>query len=313
MREIGGYIELDTYSGSMLHSDGIRLNCGRNALAHLIKLHNIRTLWMPKYMCDSCDNVLKTSGVMVKYYQIDEKFRPISFLRNFDEWIYIVNFFGQIDNAYIKKFGKRVIVDNAQAYFQNPIDGLDTIYTCRKFFGVSDGAIVYESKKSEYKYDQDISYERMNFLLGRYEKSAQEFYLEYVQNNALFKNEAIKEMSKLTTNLLCAIDYDNVRRIRTQNFEIVDNLLNKYNKLNLSIPDGAFMYPLYLDNGEVIKKQLLEKKIYVPTLWPAVFKRCDETELEYDMAKNMVPLPIDQRYNENDMKYIVNEVIKCIG
>lgn len=37
MKEIGGYIELDTYTGSMLHEDGIKLNCGRNALAYLIK------------------------------------------------------------------------------------------------------------------------------------------------------------------------------------------------------------------------------------------------------------------------------------
>ena len=58
MKEIGGYIELDTYTGSMLHEDGIKLNCGRNALAYLIKAKEIKKLYMPKLMCDSCDKVL---------------------------------------------------------------------------------------------------------------------------------------------------------------------------------------------------------------------------------------------------------------
>lgn len=53
MKEIGGYIELDTFTGPMLHGDGIKLNCGRNALAYLIEAKDIRKLWMPKFMCDS--------------------------------------------------------------------------------------------------------------------------------------------------------------------------------------------------------------------------------------------------------------------
>ena len=65
MREIGGYIELDTYMGEMLHGDGIRLNCGRNALAYLIKTKNIKRIYMPKFMCDSCNKILYDNGVKV--------------------------------------------------------------------------------------------------------------------------------------------------------------------------------------------------------------------------------------------------------
>ena len=37
MREIGGYIELETFRGRMLHEEATKLNCGRNALAYLWK------------------------------------------------------------------------------------------------------------------------------------------------------------------------------------------------------------------------------------------------------------------------------------
>lgn len=309
MKEIGGYIELDTYTGKMLHSDGIKLNCGRNALAYIIKAKGIKKIHMPKFMCDSCDKVLADNHVDVHYYSIGLDFKPV--ITNWDGWLYVVNFYGQLSNDYLTSLGDRIIVDNAQAFFQKPIPGVDTLYTCRKFFGVADGAILYTDKYIEVE-EQDESYNRMNFLLGRYERSASEFYAEYVDNNHFFKNEPIKIMSKLTENLLHGIDYEMVKRRRTQNFAYLHEKLYYVNMLNLSLPDGAFMYPLYIENGAVIRKQLQAKKIFIPTLWPAVFNLCEENELEYDIANNILPIPVDQRYGIEDMEYIVEEIRKYI-
>lgn len=305
MREIGGYIELDTYTGKMLHGDGIKLNCGRNALAYIIKAKNIKKLWMPKFMCDSCDKVLSDNQVDVEYYSIGLDFKPV--IKEWDGWLYVVNFYGQLSNEYLISLGDRIILDNAQAYFQEPIPGVDTIYTCRKFFGVADGAILYTDKLIEVE-EQDESFERMHFLLGRYERSASEFYAEYVENNHFFKNEPIKRMSKLTENLLHGIDYEMVRNRRIQNFCYLHEMFQSLNKLNLSVPDGAFMYPLYIENGAEVRKQLQAKKIFIPILWPAVFNLCEESELGYDMAKNILPIPVDQRYGIEDMKYIAREI-----
>ena len=307
MNEIGGYIELDTYTGPMLHDDGIKLNCGRNALAYLVKAKSIQKIWMPKFMCDSCNRVLKERNVEVAYYSIGMDFRPQ--IKNWDGWLYVVNFYGQLTNEYLSSLGKNVIVDNAQAYFQEPISGIDTLYTCRKFFGVADGAILYTDKTIPVS-QQDESFERMRFLLGRYERTASEFYQEYVANNHLFCDEPIKKMSRLTENLLHGIDYEFVRQRRTENFTFLQDSLGSINKLTLHIPDGAFMYPLYIENGAQLRKELQKKKIYIPTLWPAVFNVCDKTELEYDMAMNILPLPVDQRYGETELGYIVREIKK---
>ena len=305
MKEIGGYIELDTYTGNMLHDDGVKLNCGRNALAYIIKAKNIKKLWMPKFMCDSCDKVLSDNNVNVQCYSIGIDFKPT--IKEWDGWLYVVNFYGQLSNDYLNSLGDRIIVDNAQAYFQEPIPGVDTLYTCRKFFGVADGAVLFTDKFIEVE-EQDESFNRMNFLLGRYERSAGEFYQEYVDNNHFFKNEPIKRMSKLTENLLHGIDYEMVMIKRTENFSYLHEKLHSMNKLNLSVPIGAFMYPLYIENGAEVRKQLQAKKIFIPTLWPAVFNLCDENELEYDMAKNILPIPVDQRYGIEDMGYIAKEI-----
>ena len=232
-------------------------------------------------------------------------FKPV--IKEWDGWLYVVNYYGQLSNKYLTSLGDRIIVDNAQAYFQEPISGVDTLYTCRKFFGVADGAILYTDKFIKVE-EQDESFGRMHFLLGRYERSASEFYAEYVENNHLFKNEPIKRMSKLTENLLHGIDYEMVKNRRRQNFCYFHEMFQSMNILNLSVPDGAFMYPLYIENGAEVRKQLQAKKIFIPILWPAVFNLCEENELEYDMAKNILPIPVDQRYGIEDMKYIAREI-----
>lgn len=306
--EIGGYIEFEKYSGKLLHGDGILLNCGRNALAYLIEANHITDILMPKFMCDSCDGVLEKYGVRVRRYSIDEAFMPVDLAPRDGEWVYAVNFYGQLSDAYLKTLKKkhgRLIVDNAQAYFREPVEGIDTLYTCRKFFGVPDGAVLYSDKKLDLPLERDISYDRTEYLLGRFEKSASEFYGGYVENNRRFAGEKIKRMSKLTENLLRGIDYDAVKEKRTENFLYLHERLKTLNGLPVKPAAGAFMYPLYIENGAFLRKRLQEQKIYIPTLWPAVFGRCSEDEKEYRMARDILPLPVDQRYGKKEMDIII--------
>ena len=58
----------------------------------------------------------------------------------------------------------------------------------------------------------------------------------------------------------------------------------------------------------LIKKQLISKKIYVPTLWPNVLDECPKESFEYYLADNLVLLPIDQRYSLDDMEYMLEQI-----
>ena len=85
------------------------------------------------------------------------------------------------------------------------------------------------------------------------------------------------------------------------------------NRLRLSCPEGAFSYPLWVTNGPQIRKVLAQKKIYIPTLWPNVLSQLDPARVEYDMTANILPIPCDQRYDEQDMAYIAKEVLSCVN
>lgn len=316
-REIGGYFELENFSLNEYHKNAIRLNCGRHCITYLIEVYDIKKIYLPLFCCNSIQCFKKYfPQVEVCFYSINEDFTPVvpSDFSSSD-WLYLVNFYGQISQNYILEFYKKIpnlIVDNSQNFFEKQISNIPTIYTCRKYFGVCDGAYLYCDKKIERKLEQDISYKRMNFVLGRYELNAGNFYREASSNNDIFDDEPLKKMSKLTKNLLCGIDYEKVKQKRIENFKFLDEKLSEINLLK-DLKTGNFSYPLLLENGAEIRKKLQENKIFIPTLWPDVLENCDENSIEYRYAKNILPLPIDQRYGMEEMGFIINEIRKYIN
>ena len=312
---MGGYIEFEHYHGNMMHEGALALNCGRNCLAYLFRSRGIKRLKIPFFICDSIYNVCDREGVQKSYYHIGMDFKPSSDLSLDDdtEWIYLINFYGQLSNDEIKRYVekyKRVIVDQANGYFDEPLPGVDTIYTCRKWFGVADGAFLYTSSKLDDVLAVDESFDRMRFLMGRYERTANEFYEDYTANNKYFTMEPVKQMSKLTANLLRGIDYKLIIGRRRANFEYLQEKLGKINQLKLRT--AGFMYPLMVENGATLRKKLQKEKIYIPTLWPAVFQVVNKESVEYKMAENILPLPIDQRYSLDDMEYMVRKIKKLM-
>lgn len=312
MKEIGGYFEFEKLISNEYYKDLIKLNSARNALLYLIKAKKIKKIFIPYFLCDSIENILKNNDIQFKYYKIDFSFKPIIKEKiNESEFLYVVNYYGQISNEEVlnmKHIFKNIILDNTHAFFQKPIKGVDTIYSCRKFFGVPDGAYLYTNKILSYDLVTDISKDRMIHILGRYEGTASGYYNEFQKNDEIFEKEPIKIMSKLTQNLLGAIDYTDAKKIRTENFKYLHKYLKVYNKLNIEFPEGAFSYPLYIEGASKIREKLIKKKIYVSTLWPNVIKSMDTESVEYKLANNILPLPCDQRYDIKDMKFIIDTI-----
>ena len=312
MKEIGGYQDFEQYHGIMLHDDGIKLNCGRNCLAYLIEARSIKKICLPYYICESVINLCRKYDLDITFFHTGLDFKPETIHLEPDRWLYLVNYYGQLseeDIILLKRQYKKIIVDNAQAYFDEPVEGIDTLYTCRKFFGVPDGAILYTDSKFGRTLDRDESYTHMDFLMGRYERTASEFHKSMVENNQRFINEPIKRMSRLTENILHSIDYEKVLEIRTANYVYLSDNLEKRNLLRLNQPAGAFAYPLLVENADKIREKLIKKKVYVPTLWPNVLEDAEKTMSEYKLVRDILPLPCDQRYGIEEMKYIVSQIV----
>lgn len=157
-------------------------------------------------------------------------------------------------------------------------------------------------------YENDYSSSRVFHLAQKMENRDSELYEIYKDIEDSFDASALKKMSKFTFNALKSIDYDAIKIRRVKNWKCLNEYigeLGEYNIISNSIP---FMYVMYTDTADEIRKELRKKHIYLPVLWPNNLKLDDAWE-EHKLAKNLLCLPIDQQYNEDDMAYLGKAVL----
>ena len=201
-------------------------------------------------------------------------------------------------------------MDNTQAFYDKPVSGIDTFYTCRKFFGVPDGAYLYTDQLLDVEFEQDESYERMTFLLKRIDIGAEEGYADFRRMEDGLDNQSIMIMSYLTERLMQSIDYETVAIQRKENFYNLHKFLADSNKLHLTIElDTVPMVYPYLTDNYSLRGKLLQSKVFVANYWPNVLKWVAKNTFENELACHLIPLPIDQRYSVRDM----NEIIELIN
>ena len=316
MKEIGGYFELELFSGSSYHDKVISLNSGRNAFKYILEVQNVSKIYIPVYICDSIVEPLKELNTAYEFYNIDKRFEIIHDIEVKEtEKILYVNYYA-LKSKYVQKlvdkYETKLIVDNTQAFFELPINNIDTIYSPRKFFGVSDGGYLHTSTLSSEILEQDISKE-YSHLIGRIEHGASAYYSQYQDAEKFLVKRPIKSMSALTTRILDSISYESAMENRKRNFKFLYKELQKLNTLDIDISeiDTPFVYP-FMSNEIELRDELIKNKIYVARYWNEVLERKSANNYEIDFVKKLIPLPIDQRYTIDDMK-IIAKIIKNYG
>ena len=177
MKPIGGYFELELPQRSEYHSKAISLNTGRNCLEYILRVRGYKRVYLPYYSCEVLLEPFNNLGTEYTFYHINERLELDEDIQLQDgEALLCINYFGLKQDYIITlaaKYGQQLIVDNTQAFYALPIDGIDTFYSCRKFFGVADGAYLYCDKTLEMDLEQDQSWDRMDYLLKRIDLSPQ--------------------------------------------------------------------------------------------------------------------------------------------
>lgn len=310
LKSIGGYFELELPCGNEFHSSAIALNTGRNCLEYILRVRGYQCVYLPYYSCEVILEPFKKLNVDYKFYHINDKLELDEDLKLSDgEAILYINYYG-LKQDYTKlmahRFGERLIVDNTQAFFSSAITGIDTFYSCRKFFGVSDGAYLFCNKEFGMQIEQDMSWERMGYLLERIDISPESGYGAFLNQSELLSGNPVKTMSRLTKRIMQSIDYGQVAERRRKNFEFLDAALNQKNGISLPLNDDAvpMVYPFLSDDSH-LRQRLIGNKVFVATYWPNVCDWCDADSLEHKLASNLLPLPIDQRYEVEDMEKIL--------
>lgn len=314
METIGGYFSLELSLREEYHKDAIRLNTGRNCLEYILRARNYNKVYIPYYTCEVILEPFRKIGVEYEFYHVDINLEIRDEIKlKVGEALIYTNYFG-LKQRYVEQLaemlGPRLIVDNTQAFYAKPINGIDTFYTCRKFFGVADGAYLYTDKLLDEDFEQDESYDRMVHLLKRIDLSAEEGFVDFRRADDGLDNQPIRKMSKLTLRIMQSIDYEAAAMKRRENYLMLHKVLGEENNLELLFEDDAvpMVYP-FLAPIKGLREKLIENKVFVARYWQNVLDWTTKDDIEDLFAYQMQPLPIDQRYGVDDMKRIIDIII----
>lgn len=317
---IGGYFELADRDIENGHYPvgGIRVNTARNALEYILRqLSDVKTVYLPFYTCETVIEPLQKLSLSYHFYHINMHLEIAEDIP-MGEGVYVIvnNYFG-IKDTYVEemasKYGEHLIVDNAQALFAPLLPNVKAIYSARKFVGVADGGFaVGVSDVPLQMYNEDNT-EHDSHLLIRKEQGAEVGFKVYQENEKRLDNQPIRRMAVATGDILTHINYHKVIARRRSNFRLLREMLGDDNRL--PIPDiGTFacpmVYPFLPKEDKDIRSRLIKNRIYVARYWQNVLSWCNPQDIETKLAKNLIPLPIDQRYGEQEMNCIV-EIIKA--
>lgn len=299
--------------GNTCHPQAIALNTGRNCLEYILRCRCFSKVYIPYYTCEVVMEPLHKLGIPYEHYHIDKRLEiadNISLRGN--EALLYTNYFG-LKQAYVEKlanyYGGHLIVDNTQAFYAKPIPHIDTFYSCRKFFGVPDGAYLYTDAYADFEIEQDVSYERMSYLLKRLDLGAEAGYADFHKQSQRLVGQPIKRMSNLTAQIMKGINYKAVAQRRRVNFNYLHLHLAETNHLSFELDEKSvpMAYP-YLNDDQTLKLRLITEKIFMATYWHNVMEWCKPEDWEYVLSERTVFLPVDQRYGLEDMKRIVDTI-----
>jgi hypothetical protein len=314
MKKIGGFFELEIGKGdSLYHDDAIKLSTGRACLNLLLKNRKFDKVYIPFYCCDALFEPLELNKIEYRFYRING---ALEIKDNIElgpsEAIVYCNYFGvksDYVNTLIEIYGDKLILDNSHSFFTKDIDLIDSFTTARKYFGVADGAFLYLSENpdmSGIKRNESISMDHnIHSLLNEQELAFAE-YKAYEKS----LNSDINLISEVSERILKTVDYDNVKHIRDLNFNFYNKAFRHINLLQIdNNVNSCFCYPLLLESP--VQKRLLHKeKIFIPSYWLDVLNRKgnEDYELECQLSKDLLPLPIDHRYGTNELEKVVDTI-----
>lgn len=283
----------------------------RSGLYAVLMATNCRRVLIPNYVCDAVPSAIRAAGCEVGFYSINAEFEieeAIALTQG--DLVLLVDYYGlcrtQIENQ-LKLFPKEsVIVDCSQAWFQSPFDCLATIYSPRKFLPVPDGGVVHTSLQLEtQKPDEYNSLKRYQYLLARVTTEPEASRELYLESEEQLEIPSLRGMSSFTRKLIEVADQGFIKARRACNWEALSDL-RALNKLAFDVAEQTpICYPLMFDGAGQLREELRNKRVFAPLYWPDV--ACTNVH-EKALVGNTLFLPIDHRYSEPDMQFLVRTI-----
>lgn len=306
----------------------------RSALSALCKYINPPRVWIPTYICKAVLEALSTAQVRV--YPVGQCLAPNSDWLNDalmpGDVVLGVNYFGKSpDREFLSlvKHRKDITfiedcahtIDTGQAHW-----GTWRLYSPRKLLGVCDGGILAPSLPSDappFKTVPSFDLNVFTSSLMRLEDSDEELWPEWHEANERYVMDmqiTNRRMTQLSIAILKVADPQRMIARRKTNFAVLAERLSELaflegSEFEAGLPNFTpFGFPIRLPNStrNILRSTLFERGIYAGRHWEPLPDLVQEFEEEAVLSRELLTLPCDQRYDEDDMDTIANVLLTIL-
>ena len=315
MNKIGGFFELELPSARtyMPFKNMLALTSGRSCLNLILRETNPKRVYIPFLSCPALIEPLRHNKIEFSYYELDTGLNPcLSKPLRAREYLIYINYFGikrSTVDALIANFGDKVIVDNAQAFFEDNT-GSWAFNSARKFFGVPDGAFLFSPREvnTALKANMDI---QIDYLVNRLIGNQEVAYKQFLCSERRITSQ-LRGISEVSARILKTVNFKEAADKRRKNFLFLCKRLKKFNSLKFNFPVKSvpLCYP-FLPERAIDKTILHKNGIFVPTYWKqSAIARLPDFETSF--IHRLLPLPVDQRYGIREMMFVADNVCRLI-
>ena len=289
-------------------------NSGRAAFECLLRnMPRPSRVWIPRFICNTMLQAPERLHIPIERYECDHQLHPILPEIGEGELVLLVNYFGLTSKAISAAAAQllsRCVIDATTALYCSPPAGVPTVYSPRKFSGLADGGVALAPFPLNWLPETtDFSANRSLYLLERLENGC---------SAALASSERAEQnlsapplgMSRLTRRLIRSIDFEKAAAQRLKNYNTLHQGLKLINRLEL--PDtpvhAPMCYPLVSAIPD-LRDSLIDAGIALPMYWPEVIESTEAYDTANELARRLLPLPLDQRYSDADMERLIRLIL----
>ena len=301
-----------------------------------------KKILLPAYLCETEVDPWKELGWSIYFYQIDrnltinttdlqEKIQLIQ-----PDIVLVQSYFGFVSenvllNEILENYRKSngvVIEDITQSLFTDiPMCEADFyVASLRKFFAIPDGGVLISKKaltfrnieKSSDSIDEEAQKAfdtKKEYFLTLKPETKNNFrnYFEQL-NEQIITNDTLYEISPLSKKIFAHLSFSEISTPRIRNYsKLCQDILRipQVQIVTQEIDDTTNCVPLYLSvyfkTSEIrncIRAEMAKRDIYCPIIWPRLRNTVVNNSESLYIYDHILCLPIDQRYDFDDMKRI---------
>ena len=308
---------------------------GRSALRYLVKqLKQYNKVLLPEFMCESVNNCFDES--QTQFYKLRDDFSiDLNDLRRFNidshTIIFLMHYFGTLQQhdllseirSLVDHSGAVIIEDTTHSIFtQTQTIGDYMICSLRKWLPISGGGVLYfgqnrcEIKEPDCQkgVENNRSYGMIlkdMFLFTEFDCNLEYRRIFEESEKRLDEQISIYKISDFSKFLASCVSVEQLKNKRKKNFK---QLANNLRKLDVSPAikygqyDTPFVYPLRVRDRNKLRSFLISNKIYCAVHWPFDNHKPEQRPFAKRNAYELISLPIDQRYDEVHIEYLIDTV-----